>query len=107
MIIQNGYIESVTLLNGGLDAATGHPTAGTKEYGELIPCQFYASHYNAQAKSNGEPFTSAAWTILIESLWDFNAEIVRLRDLRGTVIGEYSILRKEPLDAVCQVRITV
>ena len=107
MIIQNGYIESVTLASGGLDATTGHPTQGTKEYGELIPCQFYASHLNAQAKSNGEPVISVSWTILIESLWDFDAEILRLQDMVGNVIGEYSILRKEPLDAVCQMRITV
>ncbi len=107
MIIQNGYIESVTLSGGGLDATTGHPTAGTKEYGELIPCQFYAARYNAQAKSNGEPVTSATWTILIESLWDFDAEVLRLQDMNSQFIGEFSIIRKEPLDAVCQVRITV
>lgn len=107
MIIQNGYIESVTLFDGGLDATTGHPTAGKKEYGELIPCQFYASHYNAQARSNGEPVTSASWIILIESLWDFDADILRLLDINGKIIGEFSILRKEPLDAVCEVRIYV
>lgn len=107
MIIQNGYIESVTIAEGGLDVTTGHPTAGSKEYSELIPCQFYASSYNAQARSNGEPVTSASWVILIESLWDFDAEILRLTDMAGDVIGEYSILRKEPLDAVCEVRIYV
>lgn len=107
MIIQNGYIESVTLSDGGLDATTGHPARGRKEYGELIPCQFYAARFNAQAKSNGEPVTSAAWTILIENLWDFDAEILRLQDMNGQIIGEYSIIRKEPLDAVCEIRITV
>lgn len=107
MIIQNGTIESVTLSNGGLDATTGHPTAGEKAYGTPIPCQYYASRYNAQAKSNGEPVTAESWIILIENLWEFNADILRLKDLAGTEVGEFSVIRKEPLDAVCEVRITV
>lgn len=107
MIIQNGYIESVTLVGGGLDETTGHPLKANKEYGELIPCQFYASRYNAQAKSNGEPATSESWVILIENLWDFDADVLRLQDMDGKFIKEFSILRKEPLDAVGQIRITV
>lgn len=108
MIIQNGYIESVTPVGGGLDPETGHPVPSSKEYGVLIPCQFYASRMNLQAKSNGEAVTTASWVILIESLWDFrDVRTVRIQDMDGRIIGEFPVISKEPLDAVCQLRITV
>lgn len=108
MIIQNGYIESVTLSEGGLDPQSGHPVPAEKEYGELIPCQFYASRLNMQAKSNGEAVTAATWTILVESIWDFrDVRTVRLQDMAGRMIGEFPVVSIEPLDAVGQIRITV
>ena len=109
MIIQNGYIEFITVTGGGLDPVTGHPIpVSGKEYGELIPCQFVPARANLLAKSKGEPVTDFSWTIYIESLWrDIATERIRLKDMMGNIVGEYSIIRCEPLVAVCQYVITV
>lgn len=109
MIIQNGYIEYVAVNGGGLDSETGHPLASTKEYGELTPCQFVPASRNLLAKSNGEPVTSESWNIYVEALCrHYEAgERLRLTDLCGKEIGEYSVIRAIPLVAVCQVVITV
>ena len=109
MIIQNGFIEYVTVNGGGLDSETGHPLKGTKEYGELTPCQFVSASKNMLAKSNGEPVTDMSWNIYVEALCrHYKAgERLRLTDIFGNEIGEYSVIRAIPLDAVCQVVITV
>ena len=108
MIIQNGYITFLESSGGGLDPVTGHPSAATeKETGYNIPCQFQAASMNLLAKSNGEAVINANYTILIENYVHCPSErlVLKRRDL--TEIGRYSVIRIEPLDAVCQIRITV
>ena len=108
MIIQNGYIEFIMVSGGGLDSVTGHPLKAEKEYCELIPCQYVPARQNLLAKSNGEPVTAQTWTIYIESLWrDIATERIRLTDMDGNIVGEYSIIKIEPLVAVCEFVITV
>lgn len=108
MIIQNGYIEFASVSGVVLDSVTGHPSEGSREYGELIPCQYVAAKRNLLARSNGEPVVDVNWTIYIESLWqDIATERIRLRDMEENIVGEYSIIRAEPLVAVCQYVITV
>lgn len=109
MIIQNGYIERITISGGGLDAATGHPLAGTKAYGSPIPCQYVSASKNMLAKSNDEPVSQMSWTIYVEALCRrFSiGERVRLTDLCGNEIDEYSVIRAIPLEAVCQIVLTV
>ena len=55
---------------------------------------------------NGEHFTTAQYTVLIEEQ-PFEAEQIRLKDLAGNVVGEFSIMQVEPLEAVCELRIWV
>ena len=50
----------------------------------------------------------AQYTILIEQQpTSFTAEQIRLKDNGGNVVGEYSVIAIEPLEAVCEIRITV
>ena len=113
MIIPNGYIEFITAKGVTLDETTGHPvTTNDIEYGELIPCQYQAASLNALAFSNGESVTKASYTIYVESyymesMWGATTERLRLRDRNGSIVNEFSIIRTEPLDAVCQYKIVV
>jgi len=109
MIIQNGTIEVKTKVAGGIDPTTGFPTKPTNvAYSEAIPCQYIANTYNQLGRTNGESFTMAQYTILIEQQpTSFTAEQIRLKDNGGNVVGEYSVIAIEPLEAVCEIRITV
>lgn len=108
MIIENGHIEFISVTGGGLDPITGHPLATVKAYGRKIPCQYQAAAFNALAMSNGEPMTRQKYVILIESNWlTIPTERLRLTSRSGAVVGEFSIIQTEPLDAVCQYRIIV
>lgn len=106
MIIENGTIEPKTKSGGGIDPTTGYPLPTTAGWGEAIPCQYYANAYNNLREVNGEHYTLASYTILIEQQ-PFTSEQLRLKDRQGNVVGEFSVIQAEPLDAVCQIRIIV
>lgn len=108
MIIENGTIEIKSKLAGGIDPATGFPIpSGNITWSTPIPCQWQANKYNNLGKSEGGNFTVAHYSILIESEQHFAAEQIRLRDNYGNVLGEFSVIEVETLQAVCQLRITV
>lgn len=105
MIIVNGCIECKIKTGGGINPETGHPVKTSATWGKPIPCQYIPS-INLQARTSGEPYTGSNFTILIEEM-RFEAEQVRLRDLRGNVLGEYSIKAVEVLRAVCELKLTI
>ena len=108
MIIRNGYITFLQATGGGLDPVTGHPTVATEsEMGSPIPCQFQSVSLNYLAKSNGEAAIKANYTILIENHNEVLGERLVLKRDDGTAVGTFSVIRIEPLDAVCEIRITV
>ena len=92
MIIQNGTIEVKRKTGGGIDPE--------------IPCQYSANKYNQLGRVNGEHFTTAQYSVLIEEQ-QFTAEQVRLKDRAGNVVGEFSVISVEPLEAVSELRIMV
>lgn len=107
MIIANGTIEIKNKVAGGIDPETGFPIPSTGEsWGAPIECQYTANKYNNLGISNGEHFTVAAYTVLIEEQ-PFTAEQVRLKDRDGNVLGEFSVMQVEPLEAVCELRILI
>lgn len=107
MIIQNGTIEVKQKTGGGIDPETGYPQKpGVVGWGCPIPCQYSANKWNNLGRVNGEHFTVAQYEILIEQQ-PFAAEQVRLKNLAGDIIGEFSIMEIEPLEAVCELRILV
>ena len=108
MIIQNGYIRFLNASDGGLDPTTGHPLPATEEEGgEVIPCQWGAARMNLLAKVLGEHVVSESYTIRIEDYTPVEGERLVLYGRDDKEVGRFSIIRVEPLDAVCQTRIVV
>lgn len=107
MIIQNGTIEVQTTTQGGLDATTGFPKNPTVAWGSPVPCQYSPIKHNALARSNGEPVTQKSYSILIETVQNFAADRLRIKDRGGNLVGEFSVTSIEPLETVEQIRITV
>ncbi|MGL5913930.1 MAG: hypothetical protein ACRCZB_07165 [Bacteroidales bacterium] len=106
MIIANGAIQQKYKTGGGLNPETGYPNKPSVEWGEPIPCQYRANKYNNKGKVNGESFTVASYEILIEEQPYFS-ERLRLLNANNELVGEYTVIEKEPLDGVCQIRILV
>lgn len=106
MIIANGTIETKIKTGGGIDPETDYPIQPTVSWGNPIPCQYRANNYSKRGKANGEAFTVASYEILIEEQ-SYEAESLRLLDMDGRMIGEFSVIEIEPLRAVCQIRILV
>lgn len=107
MIIQNGYIETKEKQSNGIDPETGYPIPDSQHtWSKPIPCQYAANRYDHLGTVNGGHFTIAEYIIYIEEQ-PFTAEQIRLTDMHGNGLGEYSIRKVEPLEAVCQLKITV
>ncbi len=107
MIIENGTIELLTSKTGGGLNQQGYPNKVEKTWGSPIPCQFSVQAINLQGKVQNEPATTPSYTIYIEDM-EVATEQLRLTDGRtGVSLGEFSIKQIEPLEAVCQLRITV
>lgn len=108
MIIQNGYIEVVTVVNGGTDQETGYPLAGGVSYGDPIPCQYFLKQNRQAVLANGERKETEQYNVLVEEQpCCFNPEQVRLTDMCGNTVGVFVVETIEPLDAVSEVRLTV
>lgn len=107
MIIPNGTIEVKRKTGGGIDPETGYPgKPSSVAWGNPIPCQYSANKHNWLGRVNGEHFTAAQYTVLIEEQ-PFTAEQIRLRNHAGDIVGEFSIMEIEPLEAVGELRILV
>lgn len=105
MIIANGTIEVKSKTGGGLNKKS-YPQKAEATWGEPIPCQYIPNKHNKLGVVNGEHFTVAQYTVLIEEQ-EFNAEQIRLKDRTGKDLGEFSIMSVEPLEAVCEIRLLV
>lgn len=108
MIIENGTIE-LKQKSGkkGLDPKTGYPLKDfSVSWGKPIPCQYTTNRYNNLRQVNGEHFRTAEYNILIEER-TIDAEQLRLKDRVGNIVGEFSIIKVEQLDAVCETMILV
>lgn len=108
MIIPNGTIQIKQKTSvGGIDPETGYAKRpASVDWNEPIPCQYVVNKYNALATSNNEHITSASYAVLIDEQ-PIEGQQVRLMDSEGKVLGEFSIIQIEPLEAVCQIRIYV
>ncbi len=118
MIIANGTIEpkykrtnSADTDGDGIDDNTSYPIEPTDDsvsWGAPIECQFIPNKRNNLGVVNGEAYTVAKYQILVrEDEWPSDSEVIRLKNLAGRVVGEFSIISAEPLEAVCEVSILV
>jgi hypothetical protein len=107
MIIANGYIELKSKTPAGIDPENGYPAEPVDtEWSEPIPCQYIAQKYTNLGRANGEHFIEASYQVLIEAQ-PFGSETVRLKDCDGETVGEFPVLRVEPLVAVDELRIWI
>ena len=107
MIIRNGTIEmKLKTGGGGIDPATGHPVHAASEWSDSVPCQYNIVRHDYLAKSNGEPYRAASYEILVEGT-SFDHEQLRLTDMRGNKLGEFSVISVSEIQAVEQVKIIV
>lgn len=112
MIIPNGTIQLRIEDKGrtGLDPDTGYPYTPSSEavWSAPIPCQYRAVSYNGIALVLGERRTLATYSILIEEQpLPRGAAIILLKDSSGQEIGEFPVLRTEPIEAVQQLRVYI
>lgn len=108
MIIPNGTIELKRKQGGGIDPETGYPIKPSSvNWGDPIPCQYFANKYNNLGQVSGEHFKTAKYTVLIEEQTLEDSEQLRLKDRAGYTVGEFSIIQIEPLEAVCEIRIWI
>lgn len=107
MIIENGTIQVRQKTGGGVDLNTGYARRSSAvAWGDPIPCQFYPNRYTNLGRVNGEHVTSAEYTVLIDEQ-PFVAEQIRITNNAGGLVGEFSIISCEPLEAVGQIKIIV
>lgn len=138
MIIRNGTLEVKRKTAGGIDATTGYAVASSEEtWSGPMDCQYSATSFNQLARANGEHYTQAQYSILVEehvfaeyvlggedetlivtadgSLVSIQTAEgsddvpvqVRLRGWKGELLGDFSIKQVIPLQAVCQVQLIV
>lgn len=109
MIIANGTIEVKSKTSTGIDPRTGYPVPCTEpQWLTPIPCQYEATSFSYLARTvEGEHYVMASYSVLIEQVYGFAPKQVRLKDKAGNVIGEFSVIRQDELDAVCETRIYI
>lgn len=110
MIIPNGTIEFKSKTPGRIDPETGYPSKATEvAWGKPIPCQFIPNSRNNLGKVNGERFTTATYTVLIEEQpLPTDTEQIRLTEMGGKELGEYSLIAPpEYLEAVSEIKLLI
>lgn len=106
MIIANGTIQVKQKKAHGIDPVTNYPLPVEVSWSDPIPCQYTPNKYNKLGVVNGEHFTVAQYTVLIEEQ-AFEANQIMLIDKYGKCLGEFSIMQIEPLEAVCEIKIII
>lgn len=109
MIIPNGYIRLKAKTPGTIDPATGYPSKPQGvEWDAPIPCQYLPNSRNNLGKVNGEHFSTATYTILVEEQPLPDTEQLRLQDAGGKSLGDFSLIAPpETMEAVGQIKILV
>lgn len=109
MIIENGTIEFKEKTPGKIDTETGYPSKATGiGWGNPIPCQYIPNRRENLGRVNGERFTTATYTILLEEQSLPESEQIRLTDKDGSVLGDFSLISPpELLEAVGEIRILI
>lgn len=109
MIIENGTIEFKEKRPGKIDPETGYPSRATRTgWSKPIPCQYIPNNRSNLGRINGERFTAATYTVLIEEQPLPDSEQIRLADRCGKELGEFSLMAPpEALEAVGEIRILI
>jgi hypothetical protein len=109
MIIENGTIQfKAKTVTVAIDPATGYPVKPSGvSWSAPIPCQYTPNSYSNLGRVNGEHFTSASYTVLVDEQALPDSEQLKLADCNGKELGTFSVISIEPLTAVCEIKILV
>lgn len=98
----NGVLEFKLKSAGSIDPETGYPTKATAVgWSKPIPCQYTPNNRMNLGRVNGERFTTATYTVLLEEQELPDSEQVRMTDRYGTILGEFSLMA--PLERLVSV----
>jgi len=107
MIIQNGNIEFKTKSGGGI-GADGYPVTPTEVWGKPVPCQYVPVKLDLQARSDGNAATQFNYKVYVAMpLPEEATEQLRITDMAGKEVGQYSVISSEELRAVQEIVIVV
>lgn len=105
MIIVNGYFRTVTRQGGGFRDGMPVPvTEALSERSTYCNIKVAGREYNSKTETQ-TAYTYARYELLIDD-FNFNAEYIELKDIRGKALGRCKVDNIEPLDSVNAVRIT-
>lgn len=109
MIIQNGTIEFKSQAAGTINPETGYRSQpASVSWSEPQPCNIVPVKVNQLAKAlGGEHFIQETYQVFIEEDIPVTSERLRLKNLSGKVLGEFSTIEVVPLEATAMIRITV
>ena len=109
MIIENGTIQFKEKIAGTIDPDTGYPyKASSVRWSEPISCQIVPNTSTYLGKTNGERFSTAKYTLLMEEQPLPASEQLRIIDASGKSLGEFTMLsHPEHLEAVGEIKILV
>lgn len=103
MIIANGFISGRRKGAAIIDPETGHPAKVSTEWLQPVPCQYIPNTTDRRGRANGERFTVATYTVLLEH--PFGLDRAKLCDRCGRELGEFTVISEEWLEAVSEARL--
>lgn len=104
MIVENGTIQGMKVVGGGLDG-NGNPIPTSTTWSDPIACNIKTLKSDNLGRYNGNTFTIASYEVLVDDLC-FSAPKVMIT-MNGNLLGEFQVMSIEPLNAVCLSKITV
>ena len=109
MIIQDGTMEFKTQVAGVIDPETGYRSQPVSaSWCDPMPCNIQTAKENLLAKAlGGEHFTEISYEVCVEEDTPTPSERVRLKDTTGKDLGEFSVQKIIPLEAVAMKKILV
>jgi hypothetical protein len=118
MILSNGTLQIGTVSGGDAKPVGGYPDVSDlkEEWTETVPCLVTSARLNYLAKSQNEnAYVDASYTVLVELgrlrrlglLTLLERMRVRLKSNLQGELGEFSVIRAEPLKVVGAIKITV
>lgn len=104
-MITNGYLRFVVTDGGGIDG-NGEPIAAVCTLSDPLPCLIKTISDNRMGRYDGGTFRMASFAVLVEAESGITGNRIRLERC-GEQLGEYPIMKIEPLLSVGRIRITV
>lgn len=104
MIIENGFIQTLTTTGGGM--LHGIPQPVVEDWSEPIPCNIRKNKSDHRGTYIDGKFIQCAAVVLIEPQ-EFDSKRIKITDNRGQELGDFEVQDVQYLHAVEALQITV